>query len=211
MKKSVSIPTKWDDKEVKKQSIALKYRLEQEHTSAEAILACPTKAYAVELYAGTGGLTKIYKKFFVSVITNDANKNVDTMYHEKAMWLIKSLLARTKHRKIDLIDFDCYGCPALEIQEYFKVRGDIDAPLVLRFSDGLGLYMKRNKKEDVVRKRYLIEGPIVMDKIWKRHPELIDYFFKKIAGMYGMKAEKICSMQTKYLNYTLGAYRFTKI
>ena len=95
------------------------------------------------------------------------------------------------------------------IAEFFKVRKNKDVPLVLRFSDGLGLFLKRNRNEDVVRKRYLIEGPIVMDKIWLRSPELIDYFMKKVAGMYGMRAQKICAVQTKYRNYVLGAYYFT--
>lgn len=205
----MELPKKYNDPEVKKQSVAVKYRAEQELTAHAAIEACITKNYALELYAGTGGLTKIYRKHFIKVDSNDINPLTNTKYHLDAMKFIKGKIINFS--RIDLIDFDCYGCPALVIQEYFKVKGNFDAPFVIRFSDGLGLYLKRNKNEKVLRDRYLIEGPIVWDRIWLRHPELIDYFFKKIAGQYGMQAEKICAVQTKYLNYTLGVYRFTNI
>lgn len=203
-------PTKWNDVEVKKQSIAVKYRAEQEQTAMAAIRACPTRVYAVELYAGSGGLTSIYKQYFEKVETNDLNTNVQTDWHLTAMKFIDQVLS--VRGQIDLIDFDCYGCPALEIQEFFK-KGNpqfISCPFVLRFSDGLGLYLKRNKNEKVVRERYLIDGPIDMNKIWLRHPELIDTFLKKLGAQYGLKAEKLISVQTKFKNYTLGAYRFTK-
>ncbi len=206
-------PIKWDDPIVKAESIATRYRKEQELTANEAINSCPAKSYAVELYAGTGGLTEIYKKYFDTVVTNDLNKNVDTQYHLTyhltAEKFIEQVLTTTK--RIDLIDFDCYGCPTLAIQEFFKLRKNYDAPFVLRFSDGLGLYMKRSKNQDVIRKRYLIEGEVVMDKIWLRHIELIDFFMKTIAGRYGMEAEKIISVQTKFKNYVLDAYKFTTI
>lgn len=206
----MSTPTKFNDPEVKKQMTATKYRKEQEQTAIEAIINCPTRNIAVELYAGTGGLTREYKKSFKIIYTNDLNKNADTNYHMKAIDFIRNHLVVLSD-KIDLIDFDCYGCPAMEIQEYFKVRGNQDAPFTLRFSDGLGLYLKRNKNEKTVRDRYLIEGPLDMTKIWLRHPDLIDYFLKKIAGMYGMEAIKLISVQTKFKNYVLGAYHFKKI
>lgn len=209
MTNSLSTVTSWNDPAVKKLSVATKYRAEQELTAKAAIEACSNKAYAVELYAGTGGLTELYKKAGFLVLTNDLNKGTKTAYHMKAVDFIDEVNHISS--KIDLIDFDCYGCPALEIQKYFKVRGSKDAPFVLRFSDGLGLWMKRNKKEEVIRKRYLIEGPIVMHRIWDRHADMIDYFFKKIANQYGMKAEKICSVITKHKNYCLGAYKFTNI
>jgi len=209
-----STVTNWNDPKVKELMVASKYRKEQELTTNEAIKACDNKNLAVELYAGTGGLTEIYGKEFDEVVTNDINKNANTFYHMKAMKFIEDILSLESDNiigKINLIDFDCYGCPALEIQKFFEVRHNVDAPFVLRFSDGLGLWMKRNKKEDVIRKRYLIEGPIVMERIWDRHSELIDYFMKKIAGQYGMKAEKIISVVTKHKNYVLGCYKFTNI
>jgi len=200
------IPTKHDDPEVKKQSIAVKYRKEQELTAQEAIKNCPTKACAVELYAGTGGLTSIYKNEFKKVVTNDLNKNVDTMFHLKASDFIEVVLPSIN--KIDLIDFDCYGSPALEIQTYFKVRGKKDAPFVLRFSDGFGLFLKRNKNEDAIRKRYLVEGYLPMERVWDRHAELIDYLLHKLAGQNGMRAIKLTSVVTKHKNYVLGTYLF---
>jgi hypothetical protein len=206
----MDIPTKFNDPAVKTQMVAVKYRAEQELTAMKAIEACPEQSYAVELYAGTGGLTSIYQQYFPNILTNDLNKDAETDYHMKAMDLIKEVI-KDIPRKIDLIDFDCYGCPALEIQEYFKVRGGKDAPFVLRFSDGLGLWMKRNKKQGVIQKRYLIDGDIDMTKIWLEHPLLIDDFMHRIAELYGMRAEKIVSVVTKFKNYTLGAYKFIKI
>lgn len=203
------IPTKYDDPKVKAEMVAVKYRIEQELTCMSAIEACPKRSCAVELYAGTGGLTSIYKQNFETVITNDLNKDAKTDYHMTAMKFIQEVL--TTNKRIDLIDFDCYGCPMLEVQEYFKMRKNYDAPFVLRFSDGLGLWMKRNKKQNVIQKRYLVDENIEMTKIWLRQPELIDDFFKKIASQYGMKAEKIISVVTKFKNYTLGAYKFTNI
>ena len=206
------IPTKFNDPNVKVQMTALKYRKEQELTCIEAIKNCLGREHVLELYAGTGGLTEIYKKNFTIVTTNDVNKNANTDFHNTAMNFIKLFLKKENNfPKLDLIDFDCYGSPALEIQEYFKQRRDFDAPFVLRFSDGLGLWMKRNKNQEVVKKRYLIDGELDMTKIWLRHPELIDAFLKRIAGLYGMQADKIISVQTKFKNYVLGAYKFTKI
>jgi hypothetical protein len=206
-----NIPTKWNDKAVKDLSIAQKYRSEQDLTANEAVKHCEHNL-AIELYAGTGGLTKLYKSYFNEVITNDLNEKVETDWHYPAKLFIQKVLSKVlQGRKLDLIDFDCYGCPAKEIQEYFNIRKNLDVPFVLRFSDGLGLYLKRNKGEKVIRDRYLIEGDIVIDRIWRRHHELIDYFLKKIANQYGMKAEKIISVQTKFKNYVLGSYRFINI
>lgn len=206
----LSTPIKFDDIEVKKQMIATRYRFEQELTAMQGIKNCIDKNLAVELYAGTGGLTNIYKDSFKTVLTNDLNKDSSAQYHLTAMNFIKTILLELA-QKIDLVDFDCYGCPAFEISEFFKIRGNFDAPFVLRFFDGLGLWMKRNKKQEVVKKRYLIQGNLDMNKIWLRHPVLIDTFLKKIAEQYGMKAERIISVQTKFKNYVLGVYKFENI
>lgn len=203
-------PTSYNSPEIKEKMVAVKYRAEQELTAKAAIQACPTRVYAIELYAGTGGLTSLYKQYFKKVETNDINTKAKTDWHLPAMKFIDQVLS--VRGQIDLVDFDCYGCPALEIQEFFK-KGNpqfVSCPFVLRFSDGLGLWMKRNKNSEVIRKRYLIEGDIDMTKIWLRHPELIDMFLKKLGAQYGLKVEKLISIQTKYKNYTLGAYRFTK-
>lgn len=201
---------KFDDPIVKKEMIAVRYRVEQELTANEAIKNCNQTNLVLELYAGTGGLTNLYSKYFKNIITNDLNKDSDAKHHYSAMKFLENINEILPSlTKIDLIDFDCYGCPALEIQKYFEKRGKLDVPFVLRFSDGLGLFLKRNKNENVIRKRYLIEGVIPMERVWLRHPQLIDYFMQTMASRYGMKATKIISVQTKFKNYTLGAYKFT--
>lgn len=210
-----SIPTNWSDPRVKAESVAVKYRKEQELTCSEAILACPTRNLAVELYAGTGGLTKIYADNFDTIITNDLNPNSIATYKLTAMRFIEIVLPAII-QKIDLVDFDCYGSPCEEIKEYFKVRKNYDAPFVMRFSDGKGLWMKRFMKrneqgKEYIRKCYLIEGEVVLEKIWDRHDQLIDFFLKTLASRYGMKAEKIITVQTKFKSYILGAYKFVNI
>lgn len=207
----------FDSPEVKAMMLATRYRREQESTAIAAIKACPNKARSLELYAGTGGLTEIYRTYFTNVLTNDINKEAKTDTHLSALDFIERYLpSEVYSEKLDLIDFDCYGSPCKEIQKYFDIRGNFDAPFVLRFSDGKGLWMKRfmprnETGKEEIRKAYLIENEVVLDKIWRRHPELIDYFMHKLAGKHGMVAKRICMVQTKYLTYTLGAYLFTKI
>jgi hypothetical protein len=200
---------KFNDPKVKSEMIAEKYRKEQNQTALEAVENCLNKNLVVELYAGTGGLTSVYKEFFKEIITNDINIKSSAKWHYPANLFIEKVLSGLLlGRKIDLVDFDAYGSPALEIQKFFELRRNVDCPLVLRFSDGLGLWMKRNRNQEVLKKRYLVERDIDMNHVWLRHPELIDSFFQEIGRIYKMKVTKIISIQTKFKNYTLGAYLF---
>jgi hypothetical protein len=187
-------------------SVATRYRREQEVTRAVGILSTKKRDRAVEVFAGTGGLTKIYQQDFKHVMTNDINKNVDTTYHLQAADFIDDI-DWIHPAKIDLIDFDCYGCPAFLIQKFFEIRGSKDCPLVLCFSDGLGLWMKRNKAKEPIEKRYLV--PLMStEKIWNKHPILIHCFMTALSQKYDMKVTKLFDVQTKFKNYTLGSYLF---
>lgn len=191
---------------VKKAMVAERYRAEQTHTRLQGIEKCNRYNLAVECYAGTGGLTKIYKQYFNNVVNNDLNPQSVANHNMKAMDFIKEEVASID-QKIDMIDFDCYGCPAFEIHEFFK-NARRHAPFVLALSDGLGMYMKRNSNKDAIRKRYFVDNPD-MDRIWDRHAELIDNMMKTLAVDIGLKSTQICSVQTKSKNYILAAYAVT--
>jgi hypothetical protein len=198
--------TTMDYTEVKKGMIAVRYRNEQNETRLAGIAACKLAGLnnrAVECYAGSGGLTEIYQQNFVEVINNDLNPESVAQYNFKAIDFIKKIV--TQLDKIDMIDFDCYGSPAFEIQEFFKDAAR-HAPFVLALSDGFGMNLKYSKKEIPIRSRYLIEGELDTHKIWLRHADLIDNLLVKLSSQQKLQATKICAIQTKSKNYILAAY-----
>ena len=193
--------------EVKKDMVAVRYRNEQNETRLAGIAACKLanlSGLAVECYAGSGGLTEVYKQHFKYVINNDLNPMSVAIHHMKAIDFIKQIVSKV-HDKIDMIDFDCYGSPAFEIQEFFK-DAKRHAPFVLALSDGFGMNLKYSKKEIPIRSRYLIEGDLDTNKIWLRHGDLIDNLLMTLSKSQGLQATRICAVQTKSKNYVLGAY-----
>ena len=197
-----------DYSDIKKNMVAVRYRAEQNQTRLAGIAACENKNLAVECYAGSGGLTDVYKQHFKYIINNDLNPDSVAMHNFKAIDFIKRVVADLD-RKIDMIDFDCYGSPAFEIQEFFK-DAKRHAPFVLALSDGFGMNLKYSKKEIPIRSRYLIEGPLDTHKIWLRHDELIHNLLITLAKSQDLNCSKICSVQTKSKNYVLAAYVFTE-
>ena len=196
-----------DYSDVKKNMIAVRYRAEQNATRLAGIESCAEKNLAVECFAGSGGLTDVYKQYFKEVINNDLNPDSVAMHNMKALDFVKQVVSKIS-RKIDMIDFDCYGSPAFEIQEFFK-DAKRHAPFVLALSDGFGMYLKYSKKEPPIRSRYLIEGPLDTHKIWLRHAGLIDNLMSVLAKENGLECSRICSVQTKSKNYVLAAYVFS--
>lgn len=193
--------------DVKKDMVAVRYRAEQNMTRLAGITACNfagMNGLAVECYAGSGGLTEIYKQHFKAVLNNDLNPESVAIHNLKAIDFIKQIVSNVKD-KIDMIDFDCYGCPAFEIQEFFK-DAKRHAPFVLALSDGFGLNLKYSKKEIPIRSRYLIEGELDTNKIWLRHDHLIDNLLDTLSKQQGLQATRLCSVQTKSKNYVLAAY-----
>ena len=196
----------------KENMVAERYRKEQTFTREEGIKKCRRKKLAVECYAGQGTLTAIYKSQFDTVIDNDINIKSPALHHMSAMLFIEEVVHELhKKEKLDLIDLDCYGSPAYEIQHFFKCA-KYHTPFVLCLSDGLGMWLKRTKNEQSLRRRYLIPNSVPIDwqKIWERHPQLIDAFIKQLCDNHGLKGYLICSKQTKNKNYVLASYKITK-
>lgn len=198
---------KMDYSDVKKDMVAVRYRTEQNLTRLAGITACNfagMNSLAVECYAGSGGLTEVYKQHFKFVLNNDLNPESVAIHNLKAIDFIKQIVSKVKD-KIDMIDFDCYGSPAFEIQEFFK-DAKRHAPFVLALSDGFGLNLKYSKKEVPIRSRYLIEGKLNTEKIWLRHDQLIDNLLATLSKQQGLQSTRLCSVQTKSKNYVLAAY-----
>ncbi len=196
-----------DYSDIKKDMVAVRYRTEQNQTRETGIAACKfagLNGLAVECYAGSGGLTDVYKRSFNEVINNDLNPESVAIHNYKAIDFIKQIVAKLD-KKIDMIDFDCYGCPAFEIQEFFK-DAKRHAPFVLALSDGFGMNLKYSKKEPPIRSRYLIEGPLDTNRIWDRHADLIDNLLTTLSNQNNLISTKLCSIQTKSKNYILAAY-----
>lgn len=198
----------FDYTEVKSQMIAERYRAEQNSTRLAGIAACKEKNLVVECFAGAGGLTNVYKQHFKEVLNNDINEESVAIHNMKAIDFVRTVLANL-NKKIDMVDFDCYGSPAFEIQEFFKFAKK-HAPFVLALSDGFGLKLKFSKREDPIRKRYLIDGPLNTVKIWDRHADLIYNLLTKLAAQNNLSCTELCRTQTKNKNYVLAAYVFVE-
>lgn len=193
-----------------KPMLAVRYRVEQELTRNEAIKKCQNKDLAIEVYSGSGGLTKIYKSHFKEIISNDLEKDSPADYHMDAMKFIEEIVSKID-KKIDLIDFDCYGSPAFVIRKFFELTKDKHFPIVVTLSDGLGIWLKRNSNMPKLKERYLLHEQFVFDERhpWREHDKLIDEMFQVIASQYNAKAEKIITVQTKGKNYILGSWLLT--
>lgn len=195
-----------DYSDIKNEMVAVRYRNEQNETRLAGIAACKLAGLdglAVECYAGSGGLTEVYKQHFKRVVNNDLNPDSVAQHNYKAIDFIKEIVVNLG--KIDMIDFDCYGSPAFEIQEFFK-DAKRHAPFVLVLSDGFGMNLKYSKKELPIRSRYLIEGELITAKIWLRHSDLIDNLLDVLCKKIDLTATRICSIQTKSKNYILASY-----
>lgn len=202
-----------DYSEVHEKMVATRYRLQEDETRLAAIAACPKKDTVLELYSGVGGTTRLYKEAFDKIVTNDINPSSIATHKMSALKFIRTLLPIMAD-KIDLVDFDCYGSPSEEIKAFFEERDSQDVPIVVAFADGLGLWLKRCKKDERtarVRRRYLLPSDFQFDEShpWREHDRIIEEFMKQIAKKYGMKCKKISTIQTPHKNYVIGSYLFT--
>ena len=208
----ITIP---DYSEVKDEMIAVRYRNQENEVRHHAINACENKGVVLELYAGVGGNTETYKKEFKRVITNDINPKSIASHIMPAMKFIKTL-SPIIGSKIDLVDFDCYGCPSEEIKAFFEERDSQDAPLVVVLADGLGLWMKRAQKDTRtarIRRRYLLPDTFIFDEEhpWRDHVEIENKFMDVLATRNGMHAIPLRVIHTKFKNYVIGAYLFNYV
>jgi len=195
---------------IHKEMRADRYRKEQDFIRSEAVNKCEKKNLVVEIYAGVGNLTKLYKQHFNKVITNDINSKSIAEYNMDSLRFIREIINNIPN-KIDLIDFDAYGCPSEEVKEYF-LRIKNDAPVVICISDGLGLWMKMKKDIKRIKKRYFLDNFFQLDERhpWRQHIELWNNLLNKLCQQNGLKFESIKTMQTKGKNYVLGSYLITK-
>lgn len=197
-----------DYSEAKKNMVAERYRPEQDLTRGIAAKKCVELGItnrAVELYSGLGGETRIYKPIFKEVITNDLNKEAPSMYHMDAEKFVREVVVDLD--KIDLIDFDAYGCPSEAIKLFFSLRGGKDAPIVVTVSDGLGVWMKRKRDPERIRQRYLL-GKTAFDERhpWREHMSFLTIMMGMIAQMYNMRMFELANVQAG--NYVLGTWLF---
>ena len=199
----------FDYSQDKAKMVATRYRKEQNETRLAGIEACKDKNLVVECYAGGGGLTEVYKQYFQEIVNNDINPQSPAQHHMKAMDFIQEVV-HDLEQKISMVDLDCYGSPAFEIQEFFKCAR-YHAPFVLTLSDGFGVWLKRSKKEKPIRSRYLIDGTIDYHRIWERHIDLVDNLIKVLCEDARLSWERIAYVQTKSKNYVLATYTINHI
>lgn len=202
-----------DYTEVHDKMVAQRYRSEEDETRLAAIDACEKKGTALELYTGQGGTTRLYNQAFSKVVTNDINPSSVAIHKLSALEFISKVLPVLAD-KIDLVDFDCYGCPSKEILAFFEERDSQDCPLVLAFADGLALWMKRAKRStrtEKIRRRYILPDDFNFDELhpWREHDKLVERFMHQIAKKYEMECVKISTIQKN--NYIIGSYLFTYV
>lgn len=200
---------------IHKSMIADRYRKEQDFVRGEGIKNCKEKNLAIETNAGVGNLTKLYEANFKKVITNDINPNSIATYNMDSLDFVRDIVNNLLD-KVDLIDFDFYGCPAEAVKEYFlRIKNDV--PVIICISDGLGLWMKMRRDLKRIKERFLLDedwkfkgGQFDERHPWQQHIYLWDNLFTKLSKQHRLKVEPIKVLQTKGKNYVLGSYLITK-
>ena len=156
----------------------------------------------LELYAGNGGMSKLYDGF-KKIITVDKDKMSTAEYKMPALEFIEKELPKIK--KVGLVDFDAYGGPQFEIQAFFKEAAKRSAPFTMAITDGLGLGMKRSDRG--IRERFLVDGKDVKMRIaWKGHRKMTYLFITRLAEKYGLKAEPLVILQGKGKNFVFSSW-----
>ena len=147
----------YNDGELKEtETLKLAYRV-------ESFLAID-RVKAIELFAGQGALTSWYKRSFENVVSNDIQvfESVTHAHNLSASAFIKKELP--KHLDFDFIDFDDEGCPAKELQEFFKIIKHKKEPFVLAITDGQGLNLKCHGRINFKRTYMIREDATVKAK-----------------------------------------------
>lgn len=222
---SNSETTKMSKSDFQKLMLADKFRTQQDEIRGAAI----DKLYeigikpnvCIETNAGVGNLTRLYKKHFNEVVTNDINLESIAQYKMDSMKFVKEIVIPFS-QKIDHIDFDMYKCPVGEVKEFFKVAYK-HAPFTMSISDSLGMWMKRSSKVEKVIEKYDIttdaEGKeIIINSLndlvqdfdrrhpWRQHINLWNNLLSSLTNQYKLSFEPINVQQTKGMNYVLGSY-----
>lgn len=173
----------------------------------------------LELYGAGGILGQLYKKEFPEAkfvkvdyqkevnkeIINDPNVEFFLMDNNK---FVDKYLEQIE--PFDIVDFDAYGSPNYLIKKFFEKR-NFKRDFIVNFTDGLGLYMKRNKNVKY-EERFLMREDEVPDlrHPWRHHLELSDTFLHRIGEQYQFNVKQLELLQGKSLNFTFGSYLFYK-
>ncbi len=147
----------------------------------------------IELFGGRKALSYWYERVFKKVITNDKQvfEDVEHDYNLKAMDFIKKALIN--HIDFDYIDFDDEGCPAKEIQEFFKIVKDKKEPFVLAVTDGMGLNLKCLGKINYFKTYMIREDKTVQPVIddYYSFTEIFREFIKQVTIQNGFNSEEL--------------------
>lgn len=109
------------------------------------------KKCIIELYAGHGILSKLYKDIFENVVTNDKNI-INCDYNLPAIDFINKHI---NDYEIDCIDFDDEGMPQKEIQLFFE-KYNFKKEIIVFITDG-GIINAKIKGKINFKEYYLID------------------------------------------------------
>lgn len=167
----------------------------------------------IELFAGRKALTYWYERVFKKVITNDMQvfDDIEHDYNMKANDFIKRALVN--HIDFDYIDFDDEGCPAKEIQEFFKIIKDKNEPFVLAVTDGMGLNLKCLGKINYY-KTYMIREdktvqPVIED--YYNFTDIFREFIREVTQKNNFKHEELSLHLKENGNVIYATYFIEKV
>lgn len=148
----------------------------------------------IELFGGRKALTYWYDRSFKKTITNDMQvfEDVEHDYNLKANDFIKKALIN--HMDFDYIDFDDEGCPAKEIQEFFKIiKGKKKDPFILAITDGQGLNLKCMGKINYFKTYMIREDETIQATTddYYGFKEIFRESIKNITMYYGFKHKEL--------------------
>lgn len=172
------------------------------------------KTKCIELYAGRGILTYWYNRQFETVVTNDYQRfdNIKHDYNLKAIDFIKTKLM--EHLDFNYIDFDDEGCPAKEIQEFFRVIKDVKKDkFIIAITDGQGLNLrflgKINFNETyMIRNNKMVQAT---EDDYYNFPNIFKSFIDKVTNTNGFSYKELGFSRKKSGGVIYGVYEIIKI
>ncbi|HHT9117677.1 MAG TPA: hypothetical protein ACFYD1_03520 [Candidatus Hypogeohydataceae bacterium YC38] len=168
---------------------------------------------ALELYGGSGALTKHYQEIFdrVFVVEKDLSKvkllkrivGANNVFEGDNKDFVENHLGKVM--EFSFIDFDAYNSPAKLIQKFFqKIEGKKKTAFILALTDGaLGAFTIRGR---INLYEYYLQGEDrvikITDDMYEDFQKIVDRFIRIVAGRQGFSSEKINglrnSRQTAY-------------
>ena len=174
---------------------------ERVHVRLLSINSLNSKGLALDLMAGDGSMSNLYRPIFSKVITVDSDKRAPVDYNMKAEDFLKAFLPTIG--KTDLVDIDAYGNPNSIIEDFFKYAPEGSPPFALVYGDGSGLAMKRNPRI-YWAKKYLYEYPPL--PVHRYLTAMSEHFIQAISKSRGWVAEPLYLKLMPRKNYLIGAF-----